>query len=176
MKKGFDDETLAFLLLHSLPKNSTWENFTASVLGSLPDGDVLSFRTVSNRLTAEDVRHNSNAGIESEAALKSADKWCTHHNSASHNTDDCFTLKKMKQEEEKGGKSSVDKRKSKNRGREKAHKAKGGSEYDSDTSESDEEQAHVTTTLKRRIGAYLGGNLENHPNDILMDSGASISM
>ncbi|KIJ46992.1 hypothetical protein M422DRAFT_121622, partial [Sphaerobolus stellatus SS14] len=86
MKKGFDDETLAFLLLHSLPKNTTWENFTASVLGSLPDGDVLSFRTVSNRLTAKDVRHHSNVGIESEAALKSADKWCTHHNSTSHNT------------------------------------------------------------------------------------------
>ncbi|KIJ44235.1 hypothetical protein M422DRAFT_118899, partial [Sphaerobolus stellatus SS14] len=173
---------LAFLLLHSLPKNTTWENFTASVLGSLPDGDILSFRTVSNRLTAEDVRHHSNAGIKFEAALNQlkqkpkVDKWCSHHSSASHNTDDCFTLKKLKQDEENGGKSGVDKRKLKSRGHEKAHKAKGGSEYDSDASESEEEQAHVTTILKRCIGAYLGENLEKPKNGILMDSGVSTTM
>ncbi|KIJ51770.1 hypothetical protein M422DRAFT_157312, partial [Sphaerobolus stellatus SS14] len=48
MKKGFNNEMLAFLLLYSLPKNSTWEIFTASVLRSLPDSEVLSFHTVSN--------------------------------------------------------------------------------------------------------------------------------
>ena len=191
MRKGFDDETLAFLLLHSLPKNSTWENFTASVLGSLPNGDVLSFCTMSNQLITEDVRHSSNARIESEAVLKAAkannvksqpkmklkaDKWCSHHNATSHNTDNCFTLKKLRQEEEKGGKgNSADKRRSKNRGRKKAHKAKGGSEYDSDTSES-EEQVHVTTALKRCIGAYLGWNCKNDPSGILLDSGASTTM
>ncbi|KIJ25904.1 hypothetical protein M422DRAFT_192870 [Sphaerobolus stellatus SS14] len=171
MKKGFDNETLTFLLLHSLPKHSTWENFMVSILGLLPDSDVLSFCTVSNCLTMEDVCQYQPAESETQGQQVGS-----HHNFTLHNTDNCFTLKKMKQEEEKGGKSSVDKRKLKNRGHEKAHKAKDGSEYDSNTSESDEEQAHVTTALKRCISAYLGGNLENHPSNILMDSRASTSL
>ncbi|KIJ39122.1 hypothetical protein M422DRAFT_258002 [Sphaerobolus stellatus SS14] len=107
--------------------------------------------------TAEDVCHSSNAGIKSEAALKSAkanntkrkpkpkprsDKWCSHHNSASHNTDDCFTLKKINQEkEEKSGKSSTGRKRSKGRECEKAHRAKGGSEFDSNGGQSYESKA-----------------------------------
>ena len=73
------------------------------------------------------------------------------------------------------GKRNGENRKAKSRGQEKAHRAKSVSESDSDETESDE-QAHVTTALKRCIGAYLGGNVESDQNSILLDSGASTMM
>jgi hypothetical protein len=129
MKKGFDDKFLAFLLLHSLPEATAWDNFKSSILGALPDGSVLSFTAVANHLTAEALRL---AGTTTSTTAKSAlklskqkkkgDMWCTFHKVSSHSSEDCYTLKcrqesKGKPEKSKG--SAAKKKKSKKR--EKAH-------------------------------------------------------
>jgi hypothetical protein len=91
MKKGIDDEFLAFLLLHSLPSDAMWETFKSSVLNSLALDAKLSFAAVESRLTAEATRlNNSSTLMNSESALKAQKsnrtKHCTLHGDCSHTT------------------------------------------------------------------------------------------
>ncbi|KAG5734909.1 hypothetical protein E4T56_gene13914 [Termitomyces sp. T112] len=51
MKRQVDHKFLAFILLHSLPDDTVWELFCATVLNSLTPGTSLSFSTLLDQLT-----------------------------------------------------------------------------------------------------------------------------
>jgi len=114
MKKPIDAEFLAFLLLNSLPDDSIWETFRTTILNSIPNNTTLSFADIASRL-ASTASLQAKGTPTSESALKAksshtsssssrkpkSQKWCTHHNSSTHNTEDRFALKKKETE---GGK------------------------------------------------------------------------
>src|SRR5260370_1491619 len=50
MKKDFDGETLAFLILHSLPKTQEWKNVISNIVQSQPSGSPLTVPIVEAQL------------------------------------------------------------------------------------------------------------------------------
>lgn len=199
MKKAIDPEFLAYMLLHSLPDDNTWEAFKSTVLNSLPKGATLSFAELSERLSATAIHHKGTGG---DSALKAKtqksaskkqkpQKKCIHHPKVfSHDTKDCYVEKKLELEKREKALASREKK------QESGHRAKHSAEPDSDVyseaSESSDERADlaqfsaivdkkpvsVSKKLMTRILAYLSEHDEgsNPPYDKILDSGASTHM
>lgn len=112
MKKLLGSRFLSFLLLHSLPQTTKWENFKLSVLSSLPCDWTLNFNEVESCLAAKVTctRVAMLSGLqEAEVALKVLKvlnpsrickdhlvfkaKHCLIHGECSHSSKECNMLK-----------------------------------------------------------------------------------
>ena len=169
--RQIDSAFLAYFLLHSLPSDSTWSSFTASVLNSLPSNSDVSFTDIETRLLAEATRVVSSTG-KAESALKAAKprpkpKHCERHGKCAHSTEECNTLKA----ERTAKKAS--------KGKAKAHHAETATDESSEDSTS-EDIAHanhvVTKKLMKRISAYAAVPSNLKKNDFILDSGCSRHM
>ncbi|KAG1688287.1 hypothetical protein DVH05_003827 [Phytophthora capsici] len=112
-------------------------------------------------------------GNSAASAQKGQSKWCSHHQTSSHNTKDCFALKKQQSAEHKQAET---KKPSKSKKYPKVYKA------DSESSDEDEEFKFIslvnkkpsTTKAPLRIDVQLRG--EHSTIEALLDSGASKSV
>ena len=114
MKYSVEDKVLSFILLNSLPNTLEWEMFKSSVVKTVEESE-LTFDSIETQITSEDSRlypsgHSELAMKASQAksfkplaCLLSANAWCEHHLSATHNSSDCNTYKRWVSELRKGG-------------------------------------------------------------------------
>jgi len=98
--RPIDSAFLAYFLLHSLPSDSTWSSFTASVLNSLPSNSDILFSDVETRLLAEAQRITAaSAKPNALKTVKSKPKHCERHGKCAHSTSECNTLKAERERE-----------------------------------------------------------------------------
>lgn len=187
-----DDTIYAFVLLYTLPDTPENAQLWSTITSSVAKNEVLTFAHVEAHFTTNALIRaagkpsiSSTNATSSESALSAAPSrssqpskfYCSlHKENASHNTPECFALKKQ-EAEKKGKKGWKDKGKSKSKS--EAHSA----QEDVSDSESESETAgaamyghsHVSQKSKNLISAYTASE-PSLAGQLLLDSGASSSM
>ncbi|KZP33893.1 hypothetical protein FIBSPDRAFT_943003 [Athelia psychrophila] len=185
-----DDTIYMSVLLYTLPDTPENAQLWSTITSSVAKNDVLTFAHVEAHFTTNALicaagkpSSPSSTAASSEAALNAAPSrlsqaskfYCSlHKDNASHNTPDCFALKK--QEAEKKGKKGW---KDRGKGKAEAHSA----QEDISDSESEGETAaaamyrhtHVSQKSKTLISAYTASE-PSPTGHLLLDSGASSPM
>ncbi|KIM69229.1 hypothetical protein SCLCIDRAFT_45428, partial [Scleroderma citrinum Foug A] len=187
MKFTIDSKLLAFMLLNSLPKTAEWSTFTSALINSV-DPAKLTFDDLETRIVAKAGRLNPSGTPESGLVAKGKPgtgtrtgtrtgtgtgtrKWCEHHQSATHDTPDCFSYKTwVKELRENKGKKWQGKK------GEKSNVAE--TPPNTGTLQSAlATKAAVLQNLINRIHAYLSSELNSQKSyDIIVDSGATSHM
>ncbi|KAH6908571.1 hypothetical protein BKA70DRAFT_1103528 [Coprinopsis sp. MPI-PUGE-AT-0042] len=127
---GFPQLFLAYTLLDSPPEGDPWDSYATTALTTVAaanggSADKISFHDISNQLAAVNLRRKS-SGDAIETALKAdakskggapkksgagkAKRWCSYHNSTSHDDEHCWSQKEKKgdaktKDKDKGGNS-----------------------------------------------------------------------
>lgn len=184
-----DDTIYAFILLYTLPDNPKNAQLWSQITSSVAKGDVLTFSHVEAHFTTNALIHaagkalSTSTATASESALSvipsrssQARFVCSHHGeNGSHNTSECFALKKL----------DTDKKKKGYKGKGKA-KTEGYSAQE-ETSEYEEDEmagaavlgqtrvATVSAKSKWNINAYVSSEPDT-ARKLLLDSGASSTM
>ena len=178
MKYSVDDKVLSFILLNSLPNTPEWEMFKSSVVNTVEESK-LTFDPIETRITSEDSRlypsgHSKSAMKASRAGSfkpsahpSSANAWCEHHLSPTHNSSDCNTYKKWVSELRKGEFRKLEK------GKDKANIVEGTPDPPESANIANERVSHSKSAMQH-IHAYLSSQSEDSgSNTLIIDSGAS---
>ncbi|KAJ7215801.1 hypothetical protein GGX14DRAFT_391484 [Mycena pura] len=174
--------TTPLFLLGTLPKNSTFTPFRASVMGSVTSGSKLTLDDESKLLAQADpdAEHSADSEADTPAAntahispTSTGARFCAFHQSNTHHTHECKVLKATeKAKPKKGGKA-------KKKAKFKAEKANTANDSDS----SSDESAHVVSVSSefyKKISAYVATKSSaarrRRRRRALIDSGASCTI